>query len=120
MLRHIEAFADDHAEYKRKQEIDLLPTEQRTYAKQINLGKTHEEALVEVGRLKALSGERGEMSKERKALKQEAEALKLERAALEKQRRVASVPRVPKPREEKPTINHGDNPWETGLSLIHI
>lgn len=108
ILKHVTAFADDHAEHARRAKLDLMPTDERTYAVLRDEGKTHEEALIELGRRKGLVGSRGELAEQRERLERMAKALE-QRATVP-----APVRRDPAPRKADVEINHGDNPWENG------
>lgn len=117
MLRFIDAFAEDYASAEDTKHRWAQPAEDRHYQRLRAEGVSHEDALIEVGKLRASLDSQGKAAKDRAAAELERKALKIEREQLAQQRRnLKPVRSVEKP--EPPTINHGDNPWENGGAAV--
>lgn len=113
LLKYATAFAEDFATAEDRRTRWDKPAEQREFERLLKSGVSYEDALLQVGKSRAVADERGELAKTKEQLRKEQEAVRLERQQLDQQRR-AMKPSRPAEKTEKPTLNHGDNPWENG------
>lgn len=114
LMRFAEQYTSDFREIDQREAAWRMSPEARDYREAIAAGKTHEEALVEAGRRKALTDERSGLAKQAARIQRDKEALRLEREHLDRVARntINDKLRNTKNEQAPPKINHGDNPFE--------
>lgn len=113
MLKFIDEFAEDFASAEDTKHRWAGTTEDREFQRLRQSGLSYEDALLEIGKRRAVHGEQDEVSKERAQIALARKALQIEAQQLEQQRRTMK-PNRPAVKPDAPVINHGDNPWENG------
>jgi hypothetical protein len=112
LLRYAPTFAEAFSTRKRKDEVALMPQEEREYHELRDSGLTHDDTLLEIGKRRALTAERGKIDRDKADVARLYRALERDRQAFRR-----PVNFTPVPEEPPVEINHGTNPWENGGTL---
>lgn len=114
LVRFSGDFLDAYAVRIDKKLTETAPPEKAQYRKLIASGMTHDEAMLEIGKRRALSADREQREKDRAHVNRMYRVVASERKKLEKMWfHRPQVDRAPvKTRTVMPEIKHGDNPFE--------
>lgn len=110
LVRWVSEFLDAYAHRKEKEALDAAPAEVAEY-RRLRQTMSHDAALLEIGKRRALSQDRDDLAKEREYVARMYRVIERERKAIEQARLRHAAPAAPHA-STKPVVKHGDNPYE--------